>query len=420
MSVADGKTSQSSRMYFRTKDHKDAYFDEKFHGAMIYSDDDAVTHGIYWRKMFRDRYVIYLSGGNRQNGYFPLVYPKEKLLVDSTWYTSEKFAINNLCNMYAQNWWPDHLRITSTDRRVVKSYDNISLPFGQYGAWWAVKDGVLSEDNYSAWNAKDIYYLKVKESSDVHNHAYELDTCTKVIDHKSISRIFSNGFSYNVIIRYNDKTAWDLLNVNTGTLIENVYTPNNDYIVNESSGLQYANGKSFMVGYYGTGYSRTACLYEITDTSVIRHDIATFSDSSYPYIRYYDGYYYAYISVSLGIYSPNVLHLYKSSDLNSWSEISIPSSISIPALDQSENYIVNTINLISRWHLIQFFENSEPIFDTGDMFSGTNWGFENNDFLCVYLDNLTFQVNDNCFAYKQSWANSHYNPMGMWEHYYSI
>ena len=92
MSVADGKTKQSARLYFEGKDHKAAFYGDNFvnyfmkPGLNYYSNIDArLANSLWFHKMFGDQYYIFKGD---------VIYVKQKC-VD---------IFKDICDVYDQDY----------------------------------------------------------------------------------------------------------------------------------------------------------------------------------------------------------------------------------------------------------------------------------------------------------------------------
>ena len=442
-------TEQSSRIYYKNKDHKDIYgqFEgsgqskmEKpmFHGALFMNDDEP-NNGILWRKMFRDRYFKYYTSGsyewNAING-ICYINPAVNTIGLGDYMYRGSTQHYDVC---AINPDSNPFYLSSEDGKCLKAYNRSHSLFSQnLTTYHSTKDYIIGQ---AYGTSRNHYKMNIKKS-DNPGMPYEFESLEKVFGasdfdanpNSTFSPVSAGNESNLLLVQGYDNNSKEFIGFyNADTNAISKYVIPTGTLLYSLTNLVSANGRVFLIGSvynnktlkYDTGYR------ELTGGTFgeLKYFPMTFnSNISRKALRYHNGTYYLYLMV----YSTP--YLYTTTDFSTFTRVPLPESITIREINGRRNPL--TISLISDTprminfdmlnynSAFQIYEDNKKVFGTPDMaflqYYGSGW----SNYAIVYLDNLTFQESDNNFYFLSSDCgyNSYkcFDNQGMWKHYYNL
>lgn len=428
------QSSQSSRIYYKKKDHKDIYAkltdypnsmkEPMFHGTMYLKDSDESVADIIWRKQFNNRYFVYTTFGSyyiKDSHGICYIEPKVQIgVVNNGEYNAftDKFFVSNA------NYWTDWIHITdSACKSDATYYINGKLPFSRY---YSTLYG--SKNGYSTRYGGTLFYITLKENEA--NKCGEIDSCQSISIGEDTENIivYSHPKSSLVAFNYYSTSEWMILNVDSLESTERFSVPSNiaayPYTANESS---FVNGKMIIhaVGYYYDSTSRdgyyVVSLLEVTENGFVIHNPLTFKGMRpSTALRYHNGKYYLYVTVN------ESTRIYIGNNLDSFNQINVPDSIMVNSIYDDYplqvgigSYTGCFVDAQAVRRAFRIYENNKDELDTSDMALPVKiLGYDN--YIMLYMDNLTFQASENNFFFKSSEVASTTKPQKMWEYYYKL
>ncbi len=400
MSISDGKRQQSSRLYFRRKDHKDVYgkfenmAEPRFHGGFYVKKDEQNLDGLLWRTMFPDKYFMFQTDNSYSVNPHGIVYPSEKILGGNSIYLnrsaySDKARVgvtNNLGRI------SDGLYVSSKDERVVQWIEH-DFGIGDTNAIVGMQGGVLVHATRDKW-----YFIEINEPEEPSGvcqigEVTEFEsTMSNVVAHPSsnIAWISGSDGSYK----------WYAFNSETKSLTQ-VGFSNMDLFYDTNT--QCANGRWFH--FHGKTVSGDTYYYitEINASGVVREaQLFTERKSNFG-IVYANSRFYLYFNHRSQ--DGGGLILYTSTNMSSFSQVALPQQITIPNIN-GEDSITLDVAKANGDHIVyaddiynQFkcYVNSERVSGNGELcYPQFFYTTHSNDYL-VYIDNMTFQSSGSNF-----------------------
>lgn len=455
MSVENGISAQSARLYFKQKDHKDLYGNlplnypdpqsqnrfTGFHHMLYMQGKDPSRYDIIWRKQYPDKYFLAVTQGSAPTeawgGRSVLCYPKQK--TGTMGFVSVTDGISNVGNhvMYlAKAWSSMSPMIATEDGRMIKFGPDV-LPNVNYPRMnLAVRGGFIMSND---WSPYETYACPIVE--DAHHlcadagEVIRLGTPSEIIpnassdfgrhgcsDGKSPYVFFSKGENiappgdvyteYHSIYRY--------YNMETGT-----FSSTYDINLHYSSGWRYVgvNGKDIFTYTFNEVdehhyYVSCRVGFIVLENGVFsRRSIIpeSFYSVDGPCVRYNNGVYYIYLSGTTLQTRQRFTHIYTTTDFTSFTRRVVTGSIIMHAIRGEETYEIHfdsaesgTVAFGSGGQPQQtFFENNKMIYPQDRVFVlGIPSGWSNT--IICYFDNPWLQDSPNNFYIKSSANDASY------------
>lgn len=424
----NSKVSQTSRIYFRRKDHKDAYFDGKFHGAMYYKGADATVDNLIWRKTFNDRYFAYQTAGVSEwaDGH-GICYPKNKInignLGQETYYSARtgKYLINT------NNYWADYIYIYTEDEKCIKGY-SIQSPFRKVYQYYGLTNTIIARDD-----DHNFYYTTLEERENVVLPP-KWRTMQSLI---SKAELVEKGLIYSATLRVAPRGTGKLALFTTqlSDCIKGLVWNEETNAFSDSFNLPhsnpyfcFANGKIFIL--CSANWVNTY-IYEVTDSGCVQvGNIPCISGTTGTYdmgMRYADGIYYLYLRFS----DINKSYVFTSNNLTNWTPHELPRTITVNPIPSGtwrgplviytdSSYISGCGYYESNMVTTEFpmFENNKRLLNQYDLAFHVPRVQANSNYAICYFDNPLLEESDNNFYFMSSDSASTATPQKMWEEYY--
>lgn len=447
MSAKDKKSYQSSRLYYRKKDHKDIYYynpkspdymkSPMFHSAVYLSGIGVHRDGLYWRKLFPDRYFKSRYEGDN------LCY------VDPPTYCGFQGTFTYLADTMnaefrAANYGLNPYYVTSYDGRCYKRFINSKgIAIDRPTKFRGTRNYVVCDD----WGGTTFYKISFKKDPNALSDTdpYIVDTVTTIRPEvNENSFLFYGGYpcDTSVVVFQVDRTneqACKVYNTDTDECTE-IKIPSGSkyrYLFGYSE-LLVANGRTFIPGNMsGTGQP---FIHEVTDGVIgnlymlpLLPITNTGRGNVHLGLKYNNGTYYLYETFYCNNGDDYGNAVFTSTDLISFTRVDIPRRLYIKNIyNPSEtNYVDLTVTSLTDSHIFyshnihsiqdagQLYENNRKIFDTYDMVFRVSTGYGSTKGLHIYLDNPTFQESDSNFYFSGSQVgSSDYTYDAMWKQYY--
>ena len=452
MSVANGITQQSARLYFKQKDHKDLYGTlpygaggqfTGFHHGLYMQGKDTSRYDIIWRKMYPDKYFLAITEGyswtDVRGSRGIICYPEQK--VCNINYQGAPY-IDVLADvgkhiLYVPTGDNTFTMIGSEDGKFINRCGTLLPNVEHARIVGSAKGGFVCKD---LWNDRNMWYFPIVEDShhvlaDV-GEAIELGSGASMSNNfnycgllpyiyfwsaRDISprpgamserhmyyKVFNTetqSFSSTQDVNLGDSSGWDY----NGVYDKDIFT----YTINERDEHNYYVGQrlGFVIMSNGVVSQRVTI-------PTLRYGFSGVN------IKYTNGLYYIYVSGTTYAEQSQNRHnfniLYTTSDFHSFSVHTLPNTVTIydikgnspytlymntdapyPQGDYDVNFSVN-----DRMHQL-FFENNKLIYPQDRVFRvSIPSGWTNS--IIMYFDNPYFQDNGNNFYILSSAWQSDY------------
>lgn len=420
MSVTNGVSQQSSRIYFKGKDHKSLYGSLPIDYPTSYNTFTGFYHGLYmqgkdqdrydliWRKMYPDRYFIYPTDGpSSEWGYRKgLCYCKEKIVAgfieNSCGYCTGNYWFGNV------NQWASSMKVQSSDRRLSKQC-TYTPPFREMSSIYPLKNGLVIRD----WDSNFQYFRVVDDTKKIFGsleYVKQLNPAYGSVVYSKDGKIpyiyfigseYVSGSTYSLKVQAFSSETEELSSVYTAGARSDGY--------GFSSISVSANGRLFIPVNYTTHWQpdRNAVkLIELSGTSYTEHFIpgeysGYGSTGDFMGIKYYNGTYYLYINRNI-ITTSNFSSYSLSKQLSGGVEIPhITDGSTITLNFEGQGETIYSPSYISGYDM-PFYENSKMV-DTYDMafMARRPYAPWTNDVI-VYMDNPLMNGNENSFFIRSS------------------
>lgn len=416
-------TIQSSRIYFRGKDHKDAYFNGLFHGAMAYKDADPSVDNVIWRKSFPDRYFAYKNYGEYEwSNEHGICYTKQKInmgIVGGEFYSARtsKYLINS------QNYWADSIYISTEDEKCIKYY-SVQNPISRITQYAGLNNTILARDWDYNW-----YFTTLTERESI-----AVPPTWNPLQPLATGSFFQDkGIGYPVLYVCPHGTGKLAVFRNSGKIIVwDEETQSFSNVFNDPHGsvdIRYANGRIFILCRYN--WINTG-IYEIIPSGIVRVGtmpwISGESDAYFLAMRYADGIYYLYVTYTTTNRKP---YVFSSSDLANWTAHTIKSEITIKPLPAdawrgNQTILTNESFTYNKGiYTPEYIEREFPMFENGkrvknpyDIAMPIYYSYGNSNYLMCYFDNPFLEESEGNFYFFSSDVRSAARPQEMWTNYY--
>lgn len=313
---------QSSRIYYRRKDHKDIYFQGVYHNAMIVRKEGDAE--LVWRKLYDEGYFVYTRQAS--GFYTAILYPKYRIReyhnnAASNTYYSDRYLVRKYAYSSAK-------AIISSDGKLWKSIG------GNSGALAVIPKGdgvvVLSKQKYT--------YIPILESLDADEENSLVIFSDDEAGAKTGNSIFNTaGITDFCLLLNGSLSPVEALAVHTdGSIYRGLFTANTTEVGGSGcyNGMYYCafnnipDGSYVYVSNNGRDWERRGIPVKGRNLYTIQSDKGII----------------VYISsVNNNAYSP--MHIYSTTDFVNYTRIDFPDSIVVPIIGQIYNAEKSSLNL---------------------------------------------------------------------------
>lgn len=463
------ETYQSSRLFFKDKDHLDIYFrdypisgldrgeDFLFHGG-LFKTNEIGDLTLPWRKKFNEKYFVFehiSPGMDPTNCFYYLCYPNQKIIFNcgnAPIQDRLAYSKNGSISIETGAAPRSELKLYSSDMKTITEYELPTRPFGrQYRGCYSSKNFlILENDNYDCYkiliepqdneNTENNPLIKIKESK----YLFSNEDFNIYSDYAGNSNII-------IMVPNNSTRGYNIYNTETETMYENVfYKPEGFVMLNANANgyFHHINGRN-LIFYYSYIYKNSTTVIGQTlhmveffdDGQVKKYNLMDFPGDSYIYIgdvflKYYNKVYYLYIYRYFYQSTVKINDLFISSNLQTFIKKDLPDYIEIknminPSLtrklflngmgdDYSDTNESNLTGISSSLRSV-LFENNKKIYNTKDLFfKNSKWHSIGPYDDVIYLDNLLFLESENNFYITEgeiSYLGNHSEQL-LWKEYY--
>lgn len=415
MSVANKKSYQTSRMYYRSKDHKAIYMDGNFHHNIVITDEDGNydfeennLDKLAWHKQFDDEYII-----------FPhklLVYPKEKILScpmnHETGYM--KCYNDDIAVKCGNHYFDSYLAYDSLNTIITKAtkdgrilYDiqnslNIRCHLSMtslLGNKTSCDSGFLYYENHSDDTYQNVYFQHIDNSGNLTDTIFICNTSPgQYNDGQSVHNVFALN---NYIWIYSSKggssnALWYMHKVSpsSGDVITTYTKIRPDGSLGVPT-LHIANDNIYLT-YTNTDYSVSPSITRLLICNEVFTNIFSVDDiklgysSPYPQITYANGKYYLYMIHSTTGYD-TTYRIYSGNSIAGLNLVkSIPEGTSYTFDNINSGGTSKTFTIGSNLRVEKYYN----VYKNRQLSNENNWVIFNGGFV---FDNGELEINDNCF-----------------------
>lgn len=405
MSYIDKKAAQTSRMYYKLKDHRDCYAEGKFHGGMWLPGCDSSVDDLIWRKKFPDKYFRFVCNGTYEfTSLGGICYPEIQATSDAvpgfgTLIYTENYELS------MSNYWWSNLNISSDDSRLWKQ-TKVSGPFSRVGHMYGMKNGFIVQDydNYKNW-----YYFPIVDNGKGYGELGEYVPISMPPARNDSWYVVTNRDADYALIQCDDP--------NTSARKHYIFDEESKSFNSFSaSGIQVYSTMCFANGRYFNCPSPST-YYEIYKNGNVVSHSSPFNDTPSSII-YRNGTYY--------LYRGNTIKT--TTNLSSFSTITLPNKITVKAINEyTSPYEIETSRIADAMkNYGGMYVNSKRIKDNSNTDISVSVYYSNpwSNNITLYMDNLLIQESDNNFCFTSSnFTQSNPNvrtPQKIWQKYYDL
>lgn len=386
---------QSARLYYQGKDHKDIYYNERYHNAMVFNGD------VVWRKLRDTEYYVintqnFNSSAQTWIYYEVILYPAQKVMHVHSLFEMMHFAHNDKMvfgNCSGNNTYPDSLEVIAS--KDAKLYCKVPLTSYIAGGAVPVRSGFI----YNKKADSKSVFIKINDDG-----TFEENDIGKNVSPRTA--YIGGECPDGVIIRLNGGSAILTANKAMSPILDSV----------EDTICGYGNEIYVLIQVIReNGYQYNAYAWTIKQNHTWRRrdtPITFYYSHKMLNMLYRDGKFIIYLLARMHADDNERLRIYETSDFRSFKEIPVSEKkLSIKYINPSGyshiDLILDSSAPREEGHYRcenfsisnnAFFRNQKKMDSGGLVFFIRGTEYIGRIYTTVYIDNLYFEQSEGNFA----------------------